>query len=182
MHRYSVPKSMRKFAKIARLLRELTPKSTTLKRTISSPEPAFLSVSTKNTDSGHLHLRVLGADQKKSGLWGRDCQEDSEKSFIAHACFYNVKVGMKVAVVAFVEVSICFLKLHAYYFSNEFFSQKPTHLKENRVRIKGQHERYCSLRNEIITCIGQCYTRSIRQMNYLINLSHLFKKEDFIWE
>ena len=28
-------------------------------------------------------------------------KEDSEKSFIAHACFHNVKIGIKVAVVAF---------------------------------------------------------------------------------
>ena len=53
---------------------------------ISSPESAFLLVSTKNTDIGHFQfmrssspalevasVRVLGADQKKSGLWGRDC-------------------------------------------------------------------------------------------------------------
>ena len=52
---------------------------------ISSPEFAFLLVSTKNTDIGHFQfirsrspalevasVRVLGADQKKSGLWGRD--------------------------------------------------------------------------------------------------------------
>ena len=47
---------------------------------ISSPEFAFLLVSTKNfqfmrSRSPALEVasvRVLGADQKKSGLWGRD--------------------------------------------------------------------------------------------------------------
>ena len=77
VRRYSVPKSVREFAKMARLSGSFTRKSTTLK-------------------------------------------EDSEKSFIvfiAYACFHNVKVGMKVAVGAFVEVSICFLKIHTYYIS-----------------------------------------------------------------
>ena len=74
VRRYSVLKSVRKVAKMAKLLRKFYAK---------------------------IH----------------HSQEDCEKSFIAYACFHNVKVGMKVAVVAFVEVSICFLEIHTYYIS-----------------------------------------------------------------
>ena len=104
--------------------------------------------------------------------------QDSDKSSIAHACFHKLKIGMKIAVVAFVEVSIRFLKIQKYYFSCNI------QFERNQIRIKGQDCHYCSLRNDIVTCLDnywQCYTRLIGEMNYVINLSPPFKKEDFTW-